>query len=174
MKWRRALVAGIAGGLALSAFCGLTRLIFSLPLHLEAIYGALAGMPPGSVEAFWVGLGLHLGLSALVGLFYGLTFDLIRSPGGWDAGGTLAIFHLFGLGAALALVPDLGPTLPEPGAMLMKLGAWVTIAFLLAHVLFGVVLGAVYVAPHRPRPRARRGARPQKPSPGSATMVGSR
>ena len=96
------------------------------------------------------GLVVHLGLSCAIAAVYALAFGLAGvSDAGWAWGLTAAGIHWLVAGLFLGAVPDAERDGPSgPGPFGMRVGAGFPVGFLIAHLVFGVVVGVVYVALH--------------------------
>jgi Na+-transporting methylmalonyl-CoA/oxaloacetate decarboxylase gamma subunit len=108
-------------------------------------------------RAMALGFTLHLGFGVVFALLYALVFEQWQwSP--WWLGGLLGVFHgLFILVVLMPMLPDLhprmaskhhGPTptrqLEPPGFMALNYGRNTPALTLVAHVAYGVLLGAFY------------------------------
>lgn len=103
------------------------------------------------------GFALHLVLGWVFTWFYALVFESLSVATGW-AGGILGVGHgLFMLITVMPLVEHIhprmatehsGPTptrmLEPPGFMGLHYGLHTPLTTMLAHVLFGVIIGAFY------------------------------
>ncbi|MBW3665596.1 MAG: hypothetical protein KY469_21075 [Actinobacteria bacterium] len=118
-------IAGIVGGLAFGAL-----------LHTQGMIGMIAGLVGGEGPALgWV---VHLVISAIIGAGFGLT--LARAVSGWGSG--LGSGVVYG-----AIWWVLGPLLIMPiwmGMPTFQINEQ-AVTSLIGHLLFGFVLGAVYV-----------------------------
>jgi uncharacterized membrane protein YagU involved in acid resistance len=125
------LTAGVVGGLA-------GGLVFGAMMHAMGMIGTIAGLV-GS-ESVAVGWLVHLVVSAAVGVGFALTLG--------------AVSHNYGAGALYGLLYGaiwwvLGPLLLMP--LFMGMGPFPPIEqpqimSLLGHLIYGLVLGLVYVA----------------------------
>jgi hypothetical protein len=144
----------MAGGQAL----GLTRM--SLPYLLGTIF------TPDRDRAKVVGFGVHLLNGWLFALVYAAAFRSWHRATWWLGAGIGLVHALFVLVAAMPLLPGLhprmaseqgGPTptrqLEPPGALALNYGRRTPLAVLLAHLVYGTILGAFYEV----RPAEREG-----------------
>ena len=109
-----------------------------------------------------LGFLLHLLNGWGFALVYAAAFDRWRRSGWWRGAGIGVVHALFVLIAGIPLLPGLhprmagdehGPTptrlLEPPGFMALNYGRRTPISVLLAHIIYGAILGAFY----HPRPR---------------------
>jgi hypothetical protein len=135
--------------LAASQWLGLSRL--SLPLVLGA------ALTPDRRRANLYGFILHLINSWLFALLYGLAFESLRRATWWLGALFGLVQALFILAVVMPLLPfmhprmaseDHGPDptrqLEPPGFLALNYGRNTPAATILAHLLFGAILGAFY------------------------------
>lgn len=136
------------------------------PLNLEMGIGSLVTghLEPGS---WYLGLLLHLAVSATFGVVYAFLFEGFRRTGG-GVGASIGLVHGLLSGIAMAFLPLAHPLMPEqmpsPGAFALRAGPVAATGYLFLHVMFGAIQGRIYSLrlPHRalqpPRvaPRQRR------------------
>ncbi|MGH7713567.1 MAG: hypothetical protein ACREOG_19925 [Gemmatimonadaceae bacterium] len=155
MKVFKAIFAGIVGGLAMTGLGWLAREA-GLELNGEMMLGTMLGYPVGQ-DAWFVGLGAHLVLSALIALLYAAAFEAVAHRAGAAAGFSFSVVHLLVAGLAMVLIPAIHPMIPEqmpaPGAFLVTMGAPNVAFFIVEHLTFGVTVGAVYGTVLHPRAR---------------------
>jgi hypothetical protein len=139
----------LATCLAASQGLGLSRL--SLPLILGAAFTA------DRQRANLYGFVLHLVNGWLFALVYALAFESLRRANWW-LGALLGLVQaLFILAVLMPLLPsipprmageDFGPSptrqLEPPGFLALNYGRHTPVATLLAHLLYGAILGAFY------------------------------
>lgn len=150
-----AVVAGLLGGLAFLAVVtmglatGMTRMNF-----LEVL-GTMLVPDAGTGTVYATGLGVHLMASAgfglaHAGLLHAIGVTSISQAAAWD----LALGMAHGV-VILALLPvvltAMHPlvrkhAMDRPGVALAGFGKGTPIGSLMAHVVFGLVVGAVYAA----------------------------
>jgi hypothetical protein len=96
-----------------------------------------------------VGLGMHLAVSAVVGLLYASGLALLGVGDGLLLWGVIgALIHYLIAGAFLVIAPDMNRDMPEvipaPGIFAMKLGIPDAIGFLAGHLGYGVSFTVLY------------------------------
>ncbi len=126
----RRVGASIVGGLV-------SGIVFGAVMHAMGMIGMIAGLVGGAGAA--LGWLVHLVISAIIGAGFGLTFA--RAVTGWSS--ALGLGALYG-----AIWWGLGPLLIMPlwmGRSPLQFNAmtWMSLG---GHLMFGVTLGAVYIA----------------------------
>ncbi|HSO34155.1 MAG TPA: hypothetical protein VLT33_16585 [Labilithrix sp.] len=146
MRAQRAVVFGVVGALAISAFSLVLRRL-GIPIRLELLLGTSFGLRP-SMPAFAVGLAMHLAIGGAFGLLYGWLFETVWKHGGASTGMILGVIHAALIGMAVGLTPSFHPLvpqqLPDPGPFFANAGAWGVITFFAVHVLYGAIVGRGY------------------------------
>jgi hypothetical protein len=155
MKVFKALFAGVVAGLAMTGLGWLARAV-GLELNAEMMLGTMLGYAPG--ENTWlIGLGLHLAISAVIALLYAAAFEVVAHRAGAAAGFSFSIVHVLIAGLFMALMPALHPMIPEqmpaPGAFLVNMGAPNVMLFIVEHLMYGTLVGALYGTVLHPRAR---------------------
>ncbi len=119
------LLGGFFGGLAMAGVIILAGLLAG-----DAWQQAVTRFIPLGQQSLLQGILLHLGVSAVYGIVYGLLLPLIpRRVPGWLAGLAYGLL-LFSLAQLIIL--------PQTGSGLANLPVWALAA---AHAVFGLVLG---------------------------------
>jgi hypothetical protein len=102
-------------------------------------------------DAVWLaGCAAELVVGAVAGLVYAVIFEWVTRRGGALVGLAVAIPHLVVAGFAVGFLPGtrvITAGVMPPGAFLEYWGGWVVAAFIAAHLIFGVVVGAIYGKP---------------------------
>lgn len=145
VQWPAGLVGGLAGGVAMG-------LVMQLPMGVMALVGAMVG-----VQSAVAGWALHLTVSALYGLIFAWTVSMpfVRDEFVDSLGGSALVGVTYGgllivvsggvfltlIAEALNVTEQPFPLIPAPGT---AEGIWLAIWGGLAHLLYGLVLGAVY------------------------------
>lgn len=149
-----ALVGGVAGTLVLttalraSSELGWTRM--DLPFLLGAAFTSRRG------KAKVAGYVCHFAIGVTFAFAYLLVFSVIHRDG-WRLGAALGVVHALFAGTALvnvllpAVHPRMGtptsaanesPLLEPPGFMMLNYGRSTPLVSLVAHVLYGAIVGA--------------------------------
>ena len=135
----------LAGGRGL----GLTRM--DIPFMLGTMF------TPDRTRAKWVGFLVHL-LNGWIFAFLYIALILTSGVRTWWFGMLIGLFHaLFVLVVGMALMPDIHPRMADeqrgpdptrelepPGFLAMNYGHQTPIATLVAHLVFGGLIGAFY------------------------------
>ena len=160
MNWGHWLLWGFVATVVLTTVMaagqglGLTRI--SLPYLLGTMF------TPNRDRALLLGLGVHLVNGWLFSLLYIAAFHA-RGDASWWFGGLIGAVHAaFVLTIGVRFLPGLhprmaseqhGPTvvrqLEPPGFLALNYGVQTPVAVLVAHLLFGMILGAFYGVPPR-------------------------
>lgn len=155
MNVRAVLLLGFTGTTILTTILrasqafGRTRL--DIPLMLGLIF------TPDRERAKVYGFLIHLLNGWIFALFYATAFEYVRRASWWLGMAVGAVHALFVLAVGLPAVPGLHPRMatdatgPEPtlemeppGFMAMNYGRQTAIVTILAHLLYGAMLGAFY------------------------------
>jgi uncharacterized membrane protein YagU involved in acid resistance len=155
MNWSSWLLWGFVGTVvlttAMSASQGLRLTRMSLPYMLGTMF------TPSRDRAKALGFALHLVNGWIFALVYVAAFNL-WGMSAWWLGALVGLVHgVFVLTAGMRLVPgihprmaseDQGPTivkqLEPPGFLALNYGVQTPISVIVAHILFGAILGAFY------------------------------
>lgn len=154
MKAGKAFVAGVVGGLVMSVIMLIAREMMGMEVRLELLLGTMF-MEPGTA-AWIVGLVMHLMISGLIALAYAWGFENVTHEAGAAKGALLSVVHILiagvFMGAVLPVMHPLVPEqMPEPGYFMANLGALGIMAFVMLHVIFGAIVGAMYGPVLHPR-----------------------
>ncbi len=137
-------MAGIAGGAVMSVLLAMARAM-GMPARLEMMMGTMF-MEPGTA-AYIVGLVMHLMISGLIALIYAWGFENVTHRAGAGMGMAFSIIHIIIGGIFMAMMPMMHPRIPPmdaPGAFMSNLGAVGVIAFIVLHLIYGAIVGAIY------------------------------
>jgi hypothetical protein len=156
MKLGRAVMAGCVGGALALLIIDIASWTWNADADLCAWFGVMiVGDRPGG----WVaGCIAQLGIAIIAALFYAAVFEFVTCRAGAILGLVIAVPHVIIAGLAVGFIPvphaarDFGP----PGAFLEYRGIWIVIAFIVAHLVFGAVVGALYGQTRRAVPATRR------------------
>lgn len=151
MNYGRAFLAGVVGGAVMSILMAIARNFMGMPANLEMMEGTMLGLQP-SMTTWIIGLMMHLVISGLIGIIYAVGFEYVAHRAGWLTGVGFSIVHILIGGVAMGMVPLIHPFIPEmmpaPGAFLSNLGATGVIAFIMLHMIYGAIVGAMYPPVH--------------------------
>jgi uncharacterized membrane protein YagU involved in acid resistance len=155
MNWSGSLLWGFVSTvvltslLAVSQGLGLTRI--NLPFMLGTMF------TPDRDRAKLVGFGVHLANGWWLAFIYAAAFQSWRRASWWLGAGTGLVHALFVLVAVMPLLPRLHPRmaseqrgpsptrqLEPPGFLALHYGRRTPLSVLLAHLVYGAILGAFY------------------------------
>ncbi|HET7095528.1 MAG TPA: hypothetical protein VFI22_18700 [Thermomicrobiales bacterium] len=161
MNRRGVALWGFVGTLVLTTLLagsqglGLTRI--NLPFMLGTM------VTPNRDRAKAIGFGMHLINGWLFAALYAAAFESWRRASWWRGAGIGLVHALFVLVAGMPLLPSLhprmasaeqGPTptrqLEPPGFLALNYGKRTPISVILAHLVYGGILGACYRLRRRP------------------------
>jgi uncharacterized membrane protein YagU involved in acid resistance len=156
MNWGSWLLWGFASTVVLTSILagsqgfGMTRM--NIPYLLGTIF------TPNRDRAKLIGFLLHFANGWIFSLIYVAVFQLLQKSTWWLGGGIGLVHGIFVLTMGLPVLPALhprmaneqyGPTvvrqLEPPGFMGLHYGIRTPISVLVAHIIFGIILGAFYV-----------------------------
>lgn len=155
MNWRSVLLWGFVGTVVLTSLMagsqwrGLTRM--NVPFMLGTMF------TPDRDRARLIGFGVHLVNGWLFALVYAAAFQSWRRATWW-LGAAIGLVHAaFVLLAAMPVLPAMhprmaseqrGPTptkqLEPPGFLALNYGRRTPLSVILAHLVYGAILGAFY------------------------------
>jgi hypothetical protein len=146
MKIGRAAVAGLVGCVVVLLMIAIAGMLSGADADLCALGGAVVTGREGATS--WViGLVAQLAIAIIAALAYAAVFEWVVRRGGAIVGAVVALGHVVVAGIAAGFLPvggllSAGKT--PPGAFLEYRG-WVVVgAFVLAHLAFGAIVGALY------------------------------
>jgi hypothetical protein len=104
--------------------------------------------------AWIIGFGVHMMLSIFFALIYAWAFENVTHRAGPLVGLGFASVHIILAGIAMAMIPAVHPRIPEmmmaPGAFMSGMGAMGVGLFVLEHLMYGGIVGAMYGPVRRP------------------------
>jgi hypothetical protein len=146
MKTRRAIVAGLVGGVAMTVLAWLVRQA-GLQMNAEMMLGSMVSSAPGATT-WLIGFVIHLMISALIALIYAWGFERVTHRAGAGIGLGFAVIHVIIAGIVMAIIPAIHPMIPEqmpaPGAFMANMGGVFVALFVAEHLLYGGIVGGLY------------------------------
>jgi hypothetical protein len=146
MKVGKAIIAGLVGGVAMTILAWLVRLA-GLPMNAEMMLGSMVSSSPGATT-WLIGFLMHLTISALIALAYAWGFERVTHRAGAVVGLGFAVIHVIIAGIVMAMIPAIHPMIPEqmpaPGAFMANMGGTFVALFVIEHLLYGAIVGALY------------------------------
>lgn len=147
MKTGTAFLAGVVGGAVMSAIMFMARTVVGMEVKLELLLGTMIGLQPGTT-AWIVGFVMHLVISGLIAIAYAWVFENVLHRAGWQTGVLVALAHILVAGVFMGMMPMVHPLVPEvlpgPGFFMLGLGMMGLVAFVMLHLIFGAIVGAMY------------------------------
>jgi hypothetical protein len=159
-----AVLAGLAGGLVMTVMMTMMQKAGKTRMDMALIEGSMFTGDRGKAKA--IGLMMHLVvMSALViGSIYGLLFAWLDVDSGnaWWVGAVIGVVHGLIAGMAMAMLPAMHPRmhagattapadvsgspveLEPPGLFAKNYGAATPPGLVMAHVVYGLIVGLVY------------------------------
>ncbi len=147
-----AILAGLSGGavMAVILYMGIAMMPQQMKMNLFMMLGSMV-LPVG-VGAFLMGAMVHAGMSVVFGLIHGGVFAALDIDSAWAAWGLLfGVAHWAVVGMALGMMPMMHPRMrsgeiDEPGFYALRYPPMTAMGFLMLHLVFGAIVGALYGA----------------------------
>ncbi|MFL5615377.1 MAG: hypothetical protein ACJ796_17040 [Gemmatimonadaceae bacterium] len=155
MKFGRAIVSGVIGGVLVIAIVFAAGLGSGQNADLCALLGNSVTGTTGALS-WTLGLAAQLAVAIAAALLYAIIFERVTRRAGVLVGLAIAPAHTIIAGLAVGFLPAaqlLSRGGSPPGAFLEYRGFIVAGAFVMAHLLFGVIVGGAYGAPRHSIPR---------------------
>jgi hypothetical protein len=147
-----AILVGLIGGavMALILYMGITMLPQQMKMNLFMMLGTM--MVPVGGMALVMGGMMHAGMSVVFGLIHGGVFaaaDIDTAQAAW--GLLFGLVHWAVVGMALGMMPMVHARIRSgeveaPGFYALSYPPMTAMGFLMLHLVFGVVVGALYGA----------------------------
>ncbi len=148
MNIGRAFVAGVVGGIVMSLGLAIGRAMGMDAANLEMMLGTML-LQPGT-GAFVLGMMMHLIISGAIALIYAWGFEHVTHRSNAAIGAGFGVIHGIIGGMAMGMMPMMHPLIPEvmpaPGAFMSSMGMMGVVAEMMVHVIYGMVVGAMYRA----------------------------
>ncbi len=147
-----AILAGLVGGavMAVILYMGFIMMPQQMKMNLFMMLGSM--MLPVGAAAFLMGAMVHAGMSVVFGLIHGAVFaaaDIDSAEAAW--GLLFGVAHWAVVGMALGMMPLMHPRMrsgeiDEPGFYALRYPPMTAMGFLMLHLVFGAIVGALYGA----------------------------
>ena len=147
-----AILAGLVGGavMAVMLYMGNIMLPQQMKMNLFMMLGSM--MLPVGAAAFVMGAMVHAGMSVIFGLIHGAIIaaaDIDSAEAAW--GLLFGLVHWAAVGMALGMLPLMHPRIRSgeidaPGFYALGYPPMTAMGFLMLHLVFGVIVGALYGA----------------------------
>ncbi len=145
-----AILAGLVGGavMAIMLYMGILMLPQQMKMNLFMMLGTM--MLPVGAAAFVMGAMVHAGMSVAFGLVHGAVFaaaDIDSAEAAW--GLLFGVGHWAIVGMALGMMPLMHPRIRSgeidaPGFYALGYPPMTAMGFLMLHLVYGVIVGALY------------------------------
>lgn len=152
LKWRRALIVGAAAGAVVVVLMSLVAPLLGIDADLCVPVGAALGFGGWAAVA---GCVAQLVIGALGALVYAAVFEFVTHRATWWIGLLMGVGHacIAGVGVGFLFVWRQPPDgVAVPGGFMLFRGAWAAVVLVIAHVLYGTLVGACYGAVRRRPP----------------------
>jgi len=149
MKIPRAVAAGVLGTVVVIAVVWLG----GLASRQDADICALLGASVTEVRDAWtwvLGLALQLVIGIVAAIVYAAIFEWVTRRAGVLVGFIVAVGHAVIAGLAVGFLPAarlIEAATTPPGAFMEYRGPLVVVAFVIAHLAFGTIIGLLYGRP---------------------------
>ena len=146
MRVGLAFTAGVIGGAVMIGLIAIARAFGWTDLNLALIWGSM--LTQNTSAGTWVlGFVIHLIVSGIVALIYAAVFEAIKGSN-WFMGLIGGAIHAIIGGFALAGLPAIHPAMPDliaaPGAFAINYGTAAAVVFVVAHLIYGIIVGSMY------------------------------
>lgn len=148
-----AIIAGLAGGIGLLAVVYMGYAVGMTRMNFLRILGTMMLPRASNTVAYGVGFMAHMMLSAAfglvhAGLLHALDVTTVGEAAVWDLvlGGAHGVLILMAMPMMLTLMHPLvrSGEMERPGIALVGFGVMTPVGPLMAHVVYGLVTGAIY------------------------------
>jgi hypothetical protein len=149
-----AILAGLVGGLSFLVVIWDAILGGFFEVSFLSTLGASIVRRASIRATYWLGAAAHIVLSAMFGLAYAWLVEVTRISSvasGMSLGAVVGVLHgAVAAAVATAVLAHIPPSLPDGGAgtehSLGRHARAATAVWLIAHAVFGLVVGGVYLA----------------------------
>lgn len=158
MKKRRAVVTGIVSGLLVLILVWIGGLLGHTDADLSALTAAVV-FRRADGPAWFGGFAAQLLVGAIAGVVYAVCFEWATRRAGVLIGLVIAIPHTIIAGVTIGFLPGpriIAAGLMPPGAFYEYRGAWCVAALIVAHLVFGALVGVAYGPTIRTSSRSHR------------------
>jgi hypothetical protein len=155
MSWTAILLWGFVATLVLTATMSLAQGLGLTRISMPFLVGT--AFTPERARARVIGFGVHLLIGWLSALLYAAVFHSLGQASWWLGAGLGVFQGVFVLVALMPLLPEVhprmaseqhGPTptrqLEPPGFLALHYGRRTPVVILIAHALYGAILGSFY------------------------------
>jgi hypothetical protein len=153
MRIGLAFWAGVIGGAVMILIMIIARATGLTEMNMVMALGSMITQET-TAETWALGFVMHLVISGLIALIYAAVFEAIRRSN-WFLGLIGGAIHAVIAGFVLLWMPAVHPLMPDtiaaPGALAINYGTGTTVAFVILHLIYGMIVGGIYLPVHVPR-----------------------
>lgn len=146
MNGSRAFFAGVFGAAIMSLLLAIAR-VWGMEANPSLLLGSMITRLMDS-STWFLGFLLHLAIGGVFGLIYGQIFERWLHRASASGGAAIGFIHAIIAGLLVGLAPVVHPLMPQtlaaPGVFFTNLGTAAVIAFIVLHVLYGMLVGSLY------------------------------
>jgi hypothetical protein len=149
VKVSRAILPGVVGAVLVYAIVRLAGVLANSPSDLCQLLGSSV-TAAGGLWAWLLGAVAQLVLGIVASLVYAAIFEWVTQRAGALIGVLIAIAHAVAAGLAIGFLPAgrlIAAGVAPPGAFMEYRGIALVSAFVIAHLAFGMLIGAMYGRP---------------------------
>lgn len=147
----KALVGGFVGTVLITALMYGGPLMGFPRMDIATMLGTMVVADPG--PAFWVGMLIHFMMGTVIlALAYAALYRFLPGPP-WARGAIWGlVFWVLAMAVVMPMMSVIHPMvatsrMPAPGFFSLNMGVLAPIGSLIGHLIYGVVLGAIYGQP---------------------------
>lgn len=153
MRVGLAFLAGVIGGAVMILIMIIARAAGMTEMNMAMVLGSM--ITQQTTAGTWaLGFVMHLVISGLIALIYAAVFEAIRRSN-WFLGLIGGAIHAVIAGFVLLWMPAIHPLMPDtitaPGAFAINYGMTTAVAFVILHLIYGMIVGSLYSPVNVPR-----------------------
>jgi hypothetical protein len=153
IAWGNAVIAGIVATAVMTVLMYMAKAM-GMPMDMPRMLGLMFTRPENKAGTYIVGLMLHFMNGVIFAILYAVLFAVLGLSGGWFWGLIFGAVHGVMAGLVMGMMPAVHPRmgpgkeLPSPGLFAKNISPLAPMGLIMLHLVFGVIVGALYVAPH--------------------------
>jgi hypothetical protein len=149
----------MVGGAVMTVLMFMGRMMGMTAMDLEMALGSMMTQSISSMS--WIiGFVIHLMISGLIALVYAYGFEYITHKAGWLTGAGFGVVHVIIAGIFMGMIGMMHPlmvasqSVPDgkllaPGFFAANFGMMTVVAFIMLHLIYGAIVGALYTPAHQ-------------------------
>lgn len=144
-----AIVAGLAATAIMTVLMYAARMM-NMEMDMPRMLGLMFSSPDNTGVVYGLGIAIHFMMGAIFAIVYAALFEAFGISAGVLWGGVFGLGHGLIAGVAVSMMPVMHPRMSEgqvlaaPGPFAVKWGGMMPAGIIFAHIVFGIVVGAVY------------------------------